>query len=238
MSKSIKGFTLIELLITLVVSSVLISLLINSFSSLLKSKVSSQQRLEVNIQANNLSLWFNQLFSRLKQYNFYDVHNKALESKAIEQDLIQQHPILYESNGLVNINLFSEDGNQSDKLVIFYQGSKGCNGQRFGYTNNELWLVIDEIYLQQDNLRCKSHDARYLLGLSNRSYTSRSVSLMQDVSDLQVKYLSTYNGLHSWLDAKNVRTHHTIIAAKLSLVIRDELSFNNPITLTLPIGEL
>lgn len=210
-----KGFSLVELLITVVVSSLLLSLLINTFSSQMKSKLSSQRRLEISIQSNNLSLWFNQLFSQLKQYNFHDTDNKAIENKTVEQRLIEQHPILFGSKPLANVTLFSKDDRQSDRLAIFYQGRKGCNGQSFEYAKRELWLVVDEIYLQQGSLRCKSHDARYLLGMSNKPYSSRSVSLMQGLSDLQIKYLAIQEGAVSWLDAESINTEHVIKAVRV-----------------------
>lgn len=236
MQKHVKGFNLIELLIALAISSLIVTLLHGTYSSVIKSKLISQKNLDINIQSNNVSFWFSQVFSKLGQYNFYGVLNLPADAKLYEQTLIQQNPILFQSNDLTGLSLISQDGTKSDKLVVMYQGNKGCNGQGFSYDKHQLWLVIDEIYIQEENLRCKSHDARYLLGLSGEPYTSRSVSLMQGISGLQIKYLSLHNSSYSWLDAANTQQHHTIKAIRVTLTPNSTYNQSNSIVVTLPIS--
>ena len=234
MQKQVKGFNLIEVLIALAISSLVVTLLLETFSSAIKSKLKSQQKLEHNIQSNNVSFWFTQVFSKLGQYNFYGVNSVSNSTKLYEQALVQQNPILFHTNNVTGLDLISLEATKSDKLVVLYQASKGCNGQDFGYDPNHLWLVIDEIFIQHGNLRCKSHDARYLLGLSNQPYSSRSVSLMQGIRHLQIKYLSLHNNFYAWLDAAKIQQHHDIKAARVTLT---QSSMLNSIVITLPISK-
>ena len=236
MVKFNKGFNFIEVSITLAIVGFIMSILLGVFQSMTTVRLSNQQQLSLEIQASTISFWFEELFSRLRQYNVYAMNNETPENTIFEQTAVHDSPILFSNSGFKDLTLMSQDG-ETDRLVLLYQSSSGCNGQRFNYKQNELLLLMDEIYVAGDDLRCKTYDARYMLGLTSNNSQSRSVSLLRGVHSFQIKYLTQKYGLLQWKNASQVEVLDRVRAARLDMSLSANYKRNKQLSLTLPIWD-
>ncbi len=211
-----QGFGLIELLITVLLSSICSLLLYSTFYNFSRQSLSIAQTNELQLKSQQLAYWLEHVLARAGQYNSYDNSNKAVSLKLSEYTFISSQPIALPRSFPQNLALGSADG-QSDRVVINLLSGRGCNGQKFNYSEDELFHVVEEIYIENGELRCRSYDGRYLVGIATRKSSFRSVGLVRGVERMQVKYLVRVNANRRFVDATQLNSASKVEAVKLEL---------------------
>jgi len=215
------GLSLIELLVVLALVSMSMQMIYASFFNLKKVLDTSGESLEMLIQSYQLTHWFKHVFNMAGSYNSYDARNLITNLQS-EFQFIQNHPIVLPGDFIKVPNLGSMDA-ISDKIVINALAEIGCNGQRFHYQPNELFHVVNEIYVDKDELRCRSYDGRYLTGAYNAQSRTSSVSLIQGVNFIQAKYLVLQlDGKRQYVDAEKLQQTSRVLAVKLELWLKND----------------
>lgn len=226
------GFNLIEVSIVLAITSFIVLVLHNSFMSLSETGLNTKTRLELFVQQQKLSSWLQSGLKQLGQYDAFNTLNIRPLNWQHEQTIILTTPIVLPLFYPKKPTLGSRDG-KSDSLVFNLQSERGCNGERFSGLAYELRHVVNELYVENSELRCRSYNGRYLTGLESNVSRWRSVSILRDVQSLQVKYNVIQDGLSRWFDADELQSSSAIYGLRLELLLYQSDAkfqrFNNPL---------
>lgn len=214
------GFSLIELLIAVLLSGICSLLLYRTFYQFTQQSLLISQNNERQVRSQQLAYWLEHVLARAGQYNFYDDRNKATLLKSSEYDFVTKQPIALAGSYQQNLALGSTDGD-SDTIVFNLLSSRGCNGQKFNYSEGELFHLVEEIYLEKGELRCRSYDGRYLVGITARRSIFRSVGLVRGIAQMQVKYLVRVHSHKRFVDASQLNSASSIEAIKLEIWLQD-----------------
>lgn len=214
------GLTVIEVVITLLLTSICAQLIFKSTYGFTQQLFLVSEVNDLEIKSQQLAYWLRQSLGRAGQYNVFDNNNKLVTNRESEQSFITSYPVAFTGIFKHKVNLGSGDG-ATDKIVINYLAQKGCNGQKYFYDNDELFHVVDEIYLDNGELRCRSYDGRYLTGMGVNKSSYRSVGLIQGVERMQAKYLVRHDTVFSFVDANELDSEQLVRAVKVELWLKD-----------------
>jgi type IV pilus assembly protein PilW len=74
--------------------------------------------------------------------------------------------------------------------VVSFQGARDCRGYKLGYNDDEEFYVVNQYFVEGNQLKCRGFDGRVLRGLraaigndSDKAYT-----ILDDVYSFQVQY--------------------------------------------------
>lgn len=214
------GFSLLELVFVLALSSACSLFLATHYLFLLRSTSLNTSELDSVLKQQQLTYFFRQMLATAGQYNIYDNRNKSPSKE--EQALLINHPIVLPMSFPRMPNLGVNDG-PSDRLVLSLISDVGCNGRRFHYSHGEQFHLVNEVFVQNNTLRCRSYDGRFLTGLSNISSRATSVSLLNGVQAMQVRYLVRLGADNQYVNATELSKQDSIAAVKLELLISHDV---------------
>ncbi len=209
------GFSLIELMIVLLLTSVGMLVIHSNFLGLIKATLISNDKTDLQVKSQQVAYWFEQTLNKAGSYNRYDSRNKLSPSSG-EAEFIIRHPFVLLGTLANNPELGVRDGD-SDTIVMNTLADIGCNGQKFHYAADELFHVVNEIFVEFNELRCRSYDGRYLTGKHNIKGRWNSVSLAQGLSTMQVKYLVEDNLGTRYINAELLTNYSVVKAIKIEL---------------------
>ncbi|GAB3004167.1 PilW family protein [Psychrosphaera aestuarii] len=242
--RKVAGFTLVELLISLTLGLIITSALVRIYQS--NNNLQRYNYALSNIQQDGryiISLLRNSLME-VGRYNEFAANLDRSVDIEIEKAFIKDSPIVFPGDYLVDINVGSEDGAAAgpDTLVVNLMSEDSCTGSNFDFVEGDEFHTVNEYFLDNNSLKCRGHDGRYLRGLKGNGSSNQSVTLLENVFDFQVLYgisLPTGNVetgyVTSWVTADRVNAFDrpdgtsAVVAIKLAVLIKndDEINFNN-----------
>lgn len=208
------GFNLLELTLVLALTSIFSVLLLANYFALVRSSSLNKSDLDTALKQQQLTYFFRQMLSSAGQYNKYDSRLELNDDK--EEALLVNHPIVLPNSFQTKPELGIADG-ESDAFVINLLSDIGCNGRKFNYQGGELFHLVNEIFVQDNVLKCRSYDGRFLTGLKKAKSRWTSVSLLNGVKAMQVSYLVRGGTKVQYIDASKLNHQHSIAAVKLEL---------------------
>ncbi|WP_100656370.1 PilW family protein [Alteromonas flava] len=187
-----QGFTLIEVMIALtlglIISGAIIQVMVsNSVTDRLNRAIASAQESGRFI--------VNRFRADVIMAGRYDPLSAQLDRSVdivTEAAFVQNHPIPLPGDFVSRPALGALEGpgpTDSDTLVISLQSDRDCRGYNLGYNNAE-FHVVNEYFLDGNELKCRGFDGRFLRGLKNavghNGHTA--LTLLDDVESFQALY--------------------------------------------------
>lgn len=235
--KLVKGFTLVELLISLTLGLIVTSALVQVYQS-------NTQLLVYNNALSNIQQDGRYVISALRQslmsvgmYNEFSANLDRSIDVDMEAIYIRAHPVVIEADYDIDPTIGSIEAAEaaSDTLVINIMGSTACTGSNFDFADNAEFHIVNEYFLEENSLRCRGHDGRYLRGLKANGANGQSVTLIENIHDFQVMYgISQPTGtvetgmVTSWVTADrlvefiNPDTSIPVVALKIAILVKND----------------
>ncbi|MDF2178225.1 PilW family protein [Aliiglaciecola sp. CAU 1673] len=186
-----RGFTLVELMISLTLGLLISAAIVQVMVS---SQVTERLNRAVASAQENGRFFISRMRSDLLITGFYDPLSPNL-SRLVdvvdEASFLQNRPVILPGDFINMPALGSEQGANggSDRLVVAFQGTVDCRGLQLGY-NGEEFFVVNEYFLDGEELKCRGFDGRVLRGQKAAAGNSgnTAISLMDNVVSFQVLY--------------------------------------------------
>ena len=187
-----RGFTLIELMISLTLGLLISGAIVRVMVS--NNEVESLNRALTSAQENGRFI-VSRMRSEVLMAGRYDSLSPRLNTDVdivAEAAFITKHPIPLPGDFTGGSNLGAKDGvgGADDTLVISYQGDTDCRGYKLGYASNEEFYVVNEFFVEQQQLKCRGFDGRVLRGqkAATANDNNKAYTLLDDVYSFQVQY--------------------------------------------------
>lgn len=193
------GMTLVELLIAMIIG---VTLLLGAAAVMSSNNRSLQLNEALGSVQENGRFALSKLSNQLRYTGFYDQQAPELNTSdinvAIEAADVIDNAVVFPGAYAANLTLGSSNGssNGSDTLVVAMASDADCSRDDHGYgtvvvageTINQTFHVVNEYFLQDNELRCRGYEGRVLRGDKSSSGSSNSVALVENVEDFQVLY--------------------------------------------------
>lgn len=232
-----KGFTLVELLISMTLGLIITAGLVKVYQS-------NNQLLTYNYALSNIQQDGRYIISALRQsllpvgrYNEFSANLDRNVDVDMEAIYIRAHSVVLEADYDAEPALGSKEGADEapDTLVINIMSNTACTGSNFDFALDAEFHVVNEYYTEDNTLRCRGHDGRYLRGLKANGANGQSVTLMENVYDFQVMYgISQPTGntetgmVTSWITATRLAEfveadgNIPVVALKIAVLIKND----------------
>lgn len=187
-----RGLTLVELMVAvalgaLVALSIIQALVSNRMSDDLNKSIASAQE--------NGRFIMTRLRNDIINGGYYDPLNRTFNRDAdvAEEGAFLRANFIPLPGTFVSrpsLGAIEGSGADSDTLVVASQGLRDCRGYKLGYAADEEFFVVNEYFLEDNILRCRGFDGRWLRGKKGAEGHNghNSVTLMENVLDFQVMY--------------------------------------------------
>jgi type IV pilus assembly protein PilW len=234
-----KGFTLVEIMISmalgLVISGAVIQIMVsNSVTEKLNRAMASTQESGRFI--------INRLRGEMLMVGLYDQMNPKLNIDVDvinENNFVRNHPVILPNDFAVRTALGASQGTSqgtsggNDTLVVSLQSNMDCRGYTLGYENDEEFYVVNEYFVDDNKLKCRGFDGRYLRGqkVAEGHNNHNAITILDDVANFQVSYgitdlastlgsaiptrFITADGIQNALN-----NGKTVVALRIALVVR------------------
>jgi type IV pilus assembly protein PilW len=237
LAKAQHGFTLVEIMISLalglIISGAIIQVLVsNQVTDKLNRAVASTQESGRFI--------INRLRSEMLMVGLYDQLSPRINEDVdiVDENIfVRNNPVVLPGKFAVRADLGSEQGvgGANDTLVVSLQGSQDCRGYSLGYNNDDEFYVVNEYFVEDNKLKCRGFDGRYLRGQKAAAGHNehKSITILDDVVNFQVTYgvtdmestegaaiptrFVTADGIQTQLDDGKL-----IVALRIALVVKGE----------------
>ncbi len=229
------GFTLVEIMISmamgLVIAGAVIQIMVsNTVTEKLNRAMSSTQESGRFI--------INRLRSEMLMVGLYDQMNPNLNldvDVVNENNFVRNNPVVLPNEFAVRTTLGSLQGaaGSPDTLVVSMQGNMDCRGYVLGYENDEEFYLVNEYFVNDNKLKCRGFDGRYLRGqkAAEGHNSHNSITILDDVVNFQVTYgvtdmASTFGSAipTRFITADNIQAAmdngKTVIALRIALVVK------------------
>ena len=190
--RRVSGFTLIEMMITLALGLLISGAIIQVMTS--NSVTDRLNRAIASAQESGRFI-VNRLRSEIIMTGRYDPISPDLNQDVDvveEAAFVQNRPIPLPGDFVSRLGLGAIEGNagDSDTLVISLQSDRDCRGFTLGYAANEEFYVVNEYFLDGNQLKCRGFDGRYLRGqkIAEGHNGHAAFTLLDDVQSFQVLY--------------------------------------------------
>ncbi|MCW8107364.1 PilW family protein [Alteromonas ponticola] len=185
-----RGFSLVELMISLVLGLVISGAIIQS---LVSSRVTNSLN-DAIAQVQESGRFIMQRLSReLIQAGRYDQVSAQVDNSTdlvVEAGWIHNRPVALAGDYITNVSLGASQGiaGANDELVVNFQGTADCTGNRHGYAPSDEFHVVNYYFVSQNQLKCTGYDGRVLRGLKVATTSALTVVLLDNVESFQVQY--------------------------------------------------
>lgn len=224
------GFSLLELLIALTIGSVISSLVIHVYNANHQLFLANKALENVFYNGQYIMPLLHTSISDAGNTNVYSVNLNTQVDTNQEAKFIATNPIATESSFSSYPLISSQEGDaEPDQITINTITDKSCTGTNFDFSDGELFHVVNQYYLDGTTLRCKSFDGRFLRGLKLDIGSNYSVSLLENVYDLQIQYLVKQGNVGDdsesfiWINADqlsaNLITNRELVAVNIAILI-------------------
>lgn len=232
------GFSLVELMISLALGLVISGAVIQVMVS---TNVTERLNRSVASVQENGRFIVARLRSEILMTGRYDPLSVQLNrdvDTVEEAAFVQNHPILLANDFALQPALGSKQAinGGNDTLVVGYQGQKDCRGSSLGYAADTEFYVINQYYVENQQLKCQGYDGRVLRGkvAVNVDVDPAAVILLDDVFSFQVLYGITNhdaNGDHSARPIRYAKADELaaefandsqVVAVRIALLLKGE----------------
>ncbi|MFT4937089.1 MAG: type IV pilus assembly protein PilW [Paraglaciecola sp.] len=186
------GFTLIEVMISLtlglIISGAIVQVMIsNGVTDRLNRAMASAQE--------SGRFVISRLRTDMLVAGRYDSLSPLLNTSVdivAEASFVQNHPIPLPGDFVNDASVGAIQGlaGGNDTLVVNFQGDRDCRGYKLGYDADEEFFVVNQYFVDGNQLKCRGFDGRVLRGLraavgndSDKAYT-----ILDDIYSFQVQY--------------------------------------------------
>ncbi len=160
------GFTLIEIMISLllglIISGAIIQVLVsNSVTQKLNRSIASAQevgRFAISRLRHDLIM--------AGRYEPLSPNLNRDQDIVTEADFVRNHPVVLPGEFVAFGDVGSKQGafGASDAVAVSLMASADCRGYKLGYLADEEFFVVNEYFLQGNELKCRGFDGRVLRG--------------------------------------------------------------------------
>jgi type IV pilus assembly protein PilW len=109
-----------------------------------------------------------------------------------ENIFVRNNPVILPGKFAARAGLGSKQGagGSNDTLVVSLQGSQDCRGYSLGYNNDDEFYVVNEYFIEDNKLKCRGFDGRYLRGqkAAEGHNEHKAITILDDVVNFQVTY--------------------------------------------------
>lgn len=230
-----KGFTLVEIMISMALGLVITGAVIQIMVS--NSVTEKLNRAMASTQESGRFI-INRLRGEMLMVGLYDQMNPKLNIDidiVSENNFVRNHPVILPNEFAVRTELGAIQGNSggNDTLVVSLQSKMDCRGYTLGHENDEEFYIVNEYFVDDNKLKCRGFDGRYLRGqkAAEGHNGNKLMTILDNVVNFQVTYgvtdlVSTFgsaiptrfvtaNGIQSAVDSGK-----TIVALRIALVVR------------------
>ena len=185
-----RGFTLIEMMIALVLGLVISGAVIQTMVSSRVTNSLNQAVSQVQESGRFVMARLNREVIEAGRYDQVVARVDTTVDPLVAAAFIQNRPVGLPGDYLSSASLGSSQGGSGadDELVVNFLGREDCTGNRYGYTGNDEFHVVNRYYVSGEKLYCSGYDGRALRGVKTAKGTSKSVVLMDNVVSFQVQY--------------------------------------------------
>lgn len=220
------GFSLIELLVVLTISAVLLTLITRIYDANHRLFLTNKALTELAQEGQYIIPFLNSNISSAGYSNDYLPELNRLIDTDLESEFITKNPVVSGESFSAFPLIKSVEGEQkSDQIVINTIAAKTCTGTNFDFNDGELFHAVNHYYIDGTTLRCKSYDGRYLRGVKLTTTSNYSVSLLENVQDMQIQYGVQFKGISvdesdqlSWVNADVLANINKTATADVKLV--------------------
>jgi type IV pilus assembly protein PilW len=187
-----RGFSLVELMISLtlglLISAAIVQVMIsNQITERVNRSVASVQE--------NGRFFISRMRSELMMTGMYDPLSPNLNTDVDivdEAAFLQNRPVVLAGDFLARPGLGATQGanGANDVLVVAFQGLRDCRGYKLGYQDDEEFFVVNEYFVQDNQLKCRGFDGRVLRGqkVAEGNNGDAAFTLVDQVQSFQVLY--------------------------------------------------
>lgn len=233
----IKGFTLVELLISMTLGLIVTSALVRVYQS-------NNELLIYNNALSNIQQDGRYVISALRRslmtvglYNEFSANLDRNVDVDMEAIYIRAHPVVLVADFDIEPDLGSIEAadDAPDTLFVNIMASTSCSGSSFDFADGAEFHVVNEYFIEDDSLKCRGHDGRYLRGLKANGASGQSVTLLENIHDLQVLYglSQPTNGVEtgavtSWVTADRLAafveadSSIPVVALRLAVLVKND----------------
>lgn len=229
------GFTLVEIMISMALGLVIAGAVIQIMVS--NSVTEKLNRAMASTQESGRFI-INRLRAEMLMVGLYDQMSPKLNidvDTVNENNFVRNHPVILPNEFAVRSTLGSIQGNSggNDTLVVSLQSKMDCRGYTLGYANDEEFYVVNEYFVEDNKLKCRGFDGRYLRGqkAAEGHNSHKSMTILDDVVNFQVTYGITDPAATlgaaiptRFITADNIQNAmnngKTVVALRIALVVR------------------
>jgi type IV pilus assembly protein PilW len=232
------GFSLVELMIALVLGLVISGAVIQVMVS--TSVTERLNRSVASVQENGRFI-ITRLRREILMTGRYDPLSVQLDlavDTVEEGSFVQNHPVILPNDFTLQPALGAIQGSNgaNDTLVVGLQASTDCRGNSLGYAPGTEFYVINQYFVDGNQLKCRGYDGRVVRGKipANVDVDNTAVTLLDDVYSFQVLYGITNHGVNGDYSAKPVRyatadelaaeiaNNSQVVAVRIALFLKGE----------------
>lgn len=231
------GFSIVELMVSLILGLIISGAVIQM---LVGSNVTNALNRAIASSQENGRFIMSRLRQDLVMVGLYDAFDPNL-SQAVdnveEAAFVLDHPVALpgDFSGRATLGSIQGTNGSNDTLVVSLQAERDCRGLKLGYAANEEFYVVNEYFVEDNLLKCRGFDGRFLRGQVAASGHNghASYTLLDDVLSFQVAYgiSAPLNGNTvarpvRYIDASELAAAYannsTVVAIRIAMVLKGE----------------
>ncbi|GGD66373.1 PilW family protein [Lacimicrobium alkaliphilum] len=187
-----RGFSLVELMISLTLGLLISAAIIQVMVS---NQVTERVNRSVASVQENGRFFISRMRGELMMTGLYDPLSPNLNTDVDVVDeaaFLQNRPVILAGDFVARPGLGATQGadGADDVLVVAFQGLRDCRGYKLGYADDEEFFVVNEYFVQDNQLKCRGFDGRVLRGqkAAEGNNADAAMTLMDQVQSFQVLY--------------------------------------------------
>lgn len=212
-----KGFSLIELMIAMGIALTLSIAMTNITAEQKHSYLLQKAQLEVIDKSQILQSILHQQLSDIGAFNPFDSNTYGTLGIGIER------PVIFEGDISIAQGLGSKDNIETPDSLVFHKfGNRVCSGARFKnvlfeQNPNLRFHAIEELFVDKNQLKCRAYDGGYLTENKQNELSNHSVTLLENVYDVQFRYLVLSGTRWQWLELGDYKAMFKRASSKVTL---------------------
>jgi len=234
------GFTLIEIMITLALGLIISTAIVQVMAS---NNVTERLNRAISSTQESGRFIINRMRNELLMVGIYDELDPLIDDLGNTIDVVEEnsfvrnHPVIVANEFVSRPALGTMQGalGANDTLVVSMQGARDCRGYSLGYEDDALFYVVNEYFVEDNKLKCRGFDGRYLRGqkVAVGHNGHAAFTLLDDVERFQVTFgVSSFNGSagsarpSQFINAAGLQAAYasgqTVVAIRIALVIKSD----------------
>ncbi|NVK24525.1 MAG: prepilin-type N-terminal cleavage/methylation domain-containing protein [Gammaproteobacteria bacterium] len=233
------GFSLLELIIAMSIGVMLLLAVTAISSQQIATYLKPKAQLELLDKASLLQEIAQHQLSKIGAFNPFDSNQLSFEQQANSRFT---NAIILQGDLINAPELGTTDNEGKPNQLVFHKYDNSvCSGAKFKNTEfqtnpHKKYHAVEQYYIEHNTLKCRAFDGGYLLAIKANELSSNSVSLLNNIYDMQFTYL-VLNNLTQWQwltlnDYQAVRLNNVndsesgqLKAIKVKVLLRSDVAF-------------